>query len=160
MLTVERLREVLDYNPFTGAFTWAKTCSARAPAGNSAGVGAAKYQAIGIDNRLYRAHRLAWLYMHGNWPTGVIDHIDGNPKNNSIFNLRDVTQQVNTRNLKISKNSRSGVNGVNWNSKRQCWNAFIMINRKSINLGYFNSIPEAAAARKRFEQGLGFINRP
>lgn len=160
MISHSRLLELLDYDPFTGSFTWVKPTSNRVAAGAPAGkVNARGYRKISLDGQGYQAHRLAWFYVLGTWPNGVIDHRDGDPRNNRFFNLRDVTQQVNTRNAKVSKNSRSGVNGVNWNAKANAWTAFIMVDRKSINLGTYPSIPEAARARQRYEQGLGFISR-
>lgn len=160
MIDAATLRRMLNYEMFGGVFTWATSPSAKFQIGQLAGsVTPRGYLQIGLFGKNYPAHRLAWLHVYDRWPQGVIDHIDGNPLNNSIMNLRDVSQQMNTRNAKVSKNSRSGVNGVNWNSKRRCWNAFIMVDRKSINLGYFSTVEAAAQTRRRYEMELGFISR-
>lgn len=160
MVSAEYVRSVLDYDKNSGLFTWRVTRSVRAPAGSIAGAVCRGYVQIQIDRRIYRAHRLAWLVTYGVWPKGSIDHIDGNPGNNRITNLRDVPQQINTRNIKLSRNNKSGVNGVSWNAKAQKWQSHIMIDGKSYNLGSYHTVEDAAAARAFAEGGLGFINRP
>lgn len=87
--------------------------------------------------RLYSAHRLAWLYFHGINPSGVIDHIDGDPSNNAINNLRDVKQSTNTKNNKISKNNTSGYPGVYLNKRTGKWAVQIWNNKKVICVGTF-----------------------
>ena len=88
-LTPERLRELLHYDPESGFFTWLPYVGKRGRinAGDRAGCETGHKIYIGIDGGIYRAHRLAWLYVHGEWPSLVIDHIDGNPHNNNIKNL-------------------------------------------------------------------------
>lgn len=160
MLTHARLVDVLDYNCDTGIFTWKKTLSVRAPIGSRAGSSQCRgYVGISIDGQTYRAHRLAWLYVYEKWPDGVIDHYDGKTDNNAILNLRDVPQNINTRNTGMSVNNKSGVKGVSWSAKRKKWQVHIMIDYRSINLGAFADLEEAARCRRSAEQGLGFINR-
>lgn len=87
MLTVERLRELLDYDPETGVFRWKeprRKCRVGEVAGSLRKDGYVKIQ---VDGRFYQAHRLAWLCVYGVWPS-AIDHIDGNRANNAIANLR------------------------------------------------------------------------
>lgn len=95
-LTVERLRELLAYNPETGLLTWAKQQGKQligSPAGSkSESLG---YLLVGIDGTKHYAHRLAWYHFYGEWPKYVVDHRDSNGYNNSISNLQDVTQRVN-----------------------------------------------------------------
>lgn len=123
-LTPERLRELLHYEPLTGVFTWRNEQRTGYNgngllhrAGDIAGFLLNRRWKIGIDRKPRLAHRLAWLYMTGEWPMGEIDHMDGDPLNNQFANLRDVTRRVNAQNLKgpISTNS-SGFLGV---SKRK-----------------------------------------
>ena len=101
-ITAERLREVLEYNAATGIFRWRLSTSNRKPVGSVAGC---KHKVdgriyISIDGRLYKAHRLAWLYMHGAWPPHGIDHRDGVPDHNWIDNLRPATQAQNSQNIR------------------------------------------------------------
>jgi hypothetical protein len=115
LLTADRLREVLHYDPLTGFFTWRVTLSRRNQAGNRTGKTrrADRRVYIGVDNGLYLAHRLAWLYVHGRWPEPLIDHIDGDASNNAISNLREATQAENTQNLhRAHRDNRSGFLGV------------------------------------------------
>jgi hypothetical protein len=139
--TPERLKEFLHYDPDTGLFTWLSVLSNRAKVGDIAGTKNANGRvAIGILGHCLYAHRLAWFYVHGCWPTKYIDHIDGNPSNNRLSNLREATQFENMQNIeKISKISKSGLTGAFWNSSKKTWNSRIMVNRKLHILGYFDT---------------------
>lgn len=159
MLTVERVRELLSYDLDSGVFTWQVSKSNRAPVGSIAGTLNNGYTQIQIDKKLYGAHRLAWFYVYAVWPIGVIDHLDGDPSNNSFWNFRDVPQRINSRNNKLSKNNASGINGVSWSSDNRGWLASITIDFKQKNLGVYPTIEAATLARKHAETGHGFINR-
>ena len=67
-----------------------------------------KYLRLGILGKMYRQHRLAWLYVYGEFPNGHIDHIDHDTTNNAISNLRDVTASQNQRNASLRKDNKSG----------------------------------------------------
>ncbi len=98
-LTQERMRQLLDYNPETGDFTWLKCTGRRVVHGERAGWPDDRgYIKIGIDGRKYFAHRLVWLHVFGRWPTAVIDHINHVRHDNRIANLRDVSIIDNCRN--------------------------------------------------------------
>lgn len=154
MLTAKRLREVLHYDPDVGVFTW-KVSYARAQAGTVAGsVDAYGYIVIRVDTILYKAHRLAWLYVHGVWPKRNIDHINRNRGDNRIANLRDVDQSINTFNSGVRKNSRSGVTGVTWDASRKTWKAAIRVQYRVIQLGRFKNKSDAVAARRSAEDRL------
>jgi hypothetical protein len=145
MLTAERLRDVLDYNPETGEFRWKVTLSNRAPAGAKAGCfdkNHSGYILIRVLGRSYPAHRLAWLYVNGEMPNDDIDHINGNRADNRIANLRDVTRVVNLQNRRKGI-GRSGLIGAHWFSPANCWQSSIRVNGENIPLGYFKT-PEAA----------------
>lgn len=147
-ITAERLREVLDYDPGTGAWTWLVSLGSRAQAGCRAGKYRMKrggYRRITIDGTSYLAHRLAWLYVHGEWPSRVIDHRDGDGANNAEYNLREATQSQNCGN---SIRSRPGLKGAYWHRLRGRWMAAITVNRKQVHLGYFDSAELAHAAYK------------
>lgn len=113
-LTAERLREVLSYEPSTGLFRWRVRLSNRTRVGAVAGCREDDgYILVGVDGRLYGAHRLAWLYMHGEWPAHGVDHRDTDPSNNRIGNLRPATQAQNMQNLRRAhRDSKSGYLGA------------------------------------------------
>ena len=95
----------------------------------------------------YRLHRLVWIYHNGDIPDEMqVDHIDGNPKNNRIENLRLATHAENMRNSKIRSDNTSGIKGVEWYKSRNRWRAKIRVDGKTKTLGYFHTIEEAEAA--------------
>jgi len=104
MITAEYLREILDYKKDSGFFYWKKKINKNIIVGSRAGTFGkphSKYDYLRIEitikGRTYKAHRLAWLWMTGKWPTNVIDHIDSNPLNNKWINLRDIPSALNGR---------------------------------------------------------------
>jgi hypothetical protein len=145
-LTMERLKEVLEYDAETGAFVWLKNLRQRRLPDGSAGTnGARGERKIVIDQKSYLAHRLAWFYVHGVWPTKEIDHIDGNPANNRIANLRDVSRAMNAQNWRTaSANNTHGVFGVTKVNRR--YRAKLTVDGKSRHVGYFDTPEEANAA--------------
>ncbi len=146
-LTQDRLKEVLTYNPETGVFRWKAKPAGNVAVGSVAGTTNNKgYRYISVDSRRYRAHRLAWLYVHGKWPADQIDHIDGKRGNNRIANLREATNTQNQQNRGVSKSNTSGFKGVVWNKQTRKWQATIRIWGRQIFLGSFDTIERAAAA--------------
>ena len=144
MLTYERLREVIKYDPETGLITWATTrkkCTVGALAGYSCPRG---YIYVRVDYKRYSGHRLIWLYMTGEWPHGELDHRDGNPSNNLWSNIRQATRAQNGQNRGIQKNNHTGFKGVHRGAKR--FYATIQANRQDKYLGTFDTAIEAAAA--------------
>lgn len=143
MLTYYRLKEILDYNPYTGEFTWIKKINNAAPIGTRAGTNDTRYRcrAIHIDRKGYKEHHLAWFYMTGIWPNIEIDHIDKDPLNNKFNNLRLATRSQNCCNTGISKNNTSGHKGVSKAGNKWC--AYINLNKKRYRLGHFDTIEEA-----------------
>lgn len=145
-LTQERLRELLDYDPETGFFTWV-TRRNGIHVGQTAGhVNNHGYVQIRIDGRSYQAHRLAWLWMVGALPTDHVDHINRDRADNRWGNLRLASRSQNMGNRSISRNNTSGVKGVIWHKDAGKWMACIKINGKRRYLGYFLDIDAAAAA--------------
>jgi hypothetical protein len=143
-LSAERLRELLDYNAETGIFTW-KVQSGRQPAGSTAGWKQQGRVYLTVDHCRMAAHRAAWLYVYGEMPKDQIDHINGDPLDNRIANLRDVTDQQNKHNLRKPKaGNKSGYLGVAPNKSR--WLAKITVNRQQICLGTYDTPEEAYAA--------------
>jgi hypothetical protein len=154
MITQKRLQELLHYTPATGEFTW-KVSRPRAPVGAVAGAtDHYGYIVIRLDTVLYKAHRLAWLYAHGEWPSKGLDHINQVKSDNRISNLRIADQSVNMHNVAARVNSKSGVAGVTWRADRKKWNARIKIGYKNFNLGLFDDMRSAVAARRDAERRL------
>jgi hypothetical protein len=154
LITLERLKEVLHYEPETGVFTWIVSTGRRVKAGGIAGCTANERGAyvIGVDGRNYLAHRLAHFYVVGRWPEGGLDHIDRNPSNNRIRNLRCVSNSENCQNKDKPSNNTSGYLGVCWCKAVQKWQAKIgMPIKRTLWLGNFDTIEEAVAARKAAE---------
>lgn len=149
ILSAEYVRTILDYEPLTGLFTWrqktAKCINIGAVAG---GIEKNGYRRIRINGRRYLAHRLAWLYMHGDWPSDQIDHINRVQDDNRSANLRLANQALNNQNRGMSSNNSSGIKGVYWYSRRQVWKATIGFGGKKKHLGYFTTIDAAEHAYK------------
>ena len=148
ILTPELLRERVHYDPETGLFTW-RISHKRARAGELIGTTDGSYLKGQIGGTLYSLHRLAWFYVHGTWPVGVIDHKDGDGFNNRIDNLRDVPDMVNSQNRQgANTNSKSGVLGVRWHKRDQVWIAEIKLPgaRRQTHLGTFKTIEAASEA--------------
>ncbi|MCU4119362.1 HNH endonuclease signature motif containing protein [Variovorax sp. N23] len=140
-LTQARLFDALTYDPATGEFVSKSRGRKGLPAGCINGLG---YQVIRIDKRLYAAHRLAWLYVHGKWPAGVIDHINGQRADNRMENLRDIGKPQNHQNLKGAQtNGTSGYLGVTYNAKRKHFIAQIVVGGRFNYIGSFPT-PELA----------------
>ncbi len=159
MLTVSQLRDVLRYDPVTGNFVWLVSMG-RARVGAIAGRllddGSKKYLQIGVHKKVYMAHRLAWFYMHGQWPD-QIDHINGNGLDNSLPNLRNVSLDENRKNLRRMSRNSSGVTGVRWCKQSRRWKVYISTGAvKARHLGYFSDLTEACIVRWMAERDLGY----
>ena len=145
MIDVDTLRGVLDYNPDTGVFVWKIRPSARTYAGDVAGcLDKEGYWQIKFRRKLYFAHRLAWLYVYGEWPKEKTDHINGNKSDNRIANLRDVTQSQNMQNQhRAMKTNRAGFLGVCTGRRGNRFAAVINVDGRQKRLGWFGSPEEA-----------------
>ena len=142
-LTAERLREVLQYDSLTGVFTWRVMLSNKGPVGSTAGSADKNgYINIGLDNRDYKAHRLAWLYMTGEWPTSEIDHRNTISGDNAWGNLRVVVHQTNAENQRAARiNNKTGLLGVSPSGKR--FKAQIQLRGRQFNLGRYETAQAA-----------------
>lgn len=151
-LTQDRLKELLHYDPDTGVFKWIgktfHTMKMRDVAGNKSTLG---YIVIRINGKAHKAHRLAWLYIHGKWPDRHIDHINRNKTDNRIKNLRLASGSENCRNRMLLARNKSGCTGVFWNKRFGLWCAKIQICGKIITLGSFLNKEDAIQARKKAE---------
>ena len=160
LVTRERLRELLDYDPLTGLFAWkVKRNSSRGcllPGTIAGTVGPSNgYVYIKVDGKRYFAHRLAFLWMEGTMPPEQVDHINGVRSDNRWSNLRHATQWENIGNRAVFATSKSGVKGVYWNKKAGKWRATIRSAGRQHFLGYFNTVEEAQAVYN-FAAGLVF----
>jgi hypothetical protein len=164
-LTAERLRELVHYDTASGVFTRLKvatkfgtTSAHRRYTGRKLGTVDKRNNTvqIGIDGRVYFAHRLAWLYVHGKWPENEIDHINGDQTDNRLCNLRDVTRSVNMQNRrKPMPGTKSGYLGVEWSGTS--WRARIKKNKVRYELGCYPTPEEAfeayLKAKRRLHEG-------
>jgi len=158
MITQSKLKDLLHYDPLTGIFLWVQARQ-RINVGDVAGSTRKDgYIQISIDNKLYLAHRLAWLYTYGYLPENFLDHKDRIRRHNWIDNLREVGQQCNVRNTGLRSDNTSGVKGTYFYKPTQKWSAHIKENGKNYNLGYFTDFTEAVATRLAAEQCLNWSN--
>jgi len=157
MITQKELKEVLNYNPKNGLFTWKIKANKDRNIGSVAGSKNKKgYVIIGYDRKTYLGHRLAHLYMLGEFPKNQIDHKDHIKHNNKWKNLREVTNQENHKNMTIQKNNKSGHIGVSFNKEKNKFQSYITVNNKKINLGYYVELNSAIYARKQAETKYNF----
>lgn len=168
-LTQEIVRELLDYDPGSGCLTWRerdrkwfKTDRVRRAwnsryAGKPAGyIDNRGYVGVRIFNRAHAAHRVIWLWMTGEFPAAGIDHKNHVKDCNRWSNLRSATQSENCKNTSLSRRNTSGVLGVFWHKGKSTWAAQIVINKRTVNLGFFHDKNAAVAARKDAERLHGF----
>lgn len=152
-LTAERVRELLDYDLITGVWRWKKPTANAVKVGQIAGGENAKgYWYIRIDGVLYKGSRLAWLYVHGVWPTHEIDHKNGATGDDSFGNLREATHQQNAWNRSIRYDNYLGIKGVRQNYNK--FEANICFSGQNIYLGLFDSPEEASTAYQAAAKAL------
>lgn len=143
--TLARVKELLHYDPETGIFTWNVDRAPLAKKGTKAGTrqgGKYNYATVTIDNVIYLAHRIAWLYMTGCDPVGLVDHINGDSTDNRFCNLRECTVQENQFNSKCRTHNKSGFKGVTTH-KNGKFSARLQCGGMNFYLGFFDS-PEKA----------------
>lgn len=129
-------RRGYTYDPETGVI---------ARNGRELGKGKSKYLRLRVGGKCYLGHRVAWLFVHGRWPADSIDHINCNPRDNRIANLRECSQQLNLCNRPAHKDNKSGLKGAYQNAKGY-WYSTITHNRTVISLGCFESAEKAHEA--------------
>lgn len=150
MITAEALRKAFNYDPATGKLTWRES-------GREAGAKAhSGYRRVGLHYHDYWAHRIIWAWWHGDWPEGVIDHIDQDGSNNRIENLRTTNRSGNAKNMRRSIANKSGVTGVCFCNRTKTWIVQIKDGGVRHHLGYFKDFDAAVASRKMAECEFGY----
>lgn len=155
MIIQNDIIELLNYDPETGIFSWKKKrrgIKRGIQLGCNNGFG---YLRITVLGKSYYAHRLAWMYVYGEWPKDQIDHINGDPSDNRISNLRAVTGIENQQNkINLSTKNKSSLMGVSWHKKAKKWQAHVCIYKQRKYLGLFEDINEAHSAYLREKEKL------
>lgn len=160
MVTPERLRELLDYDPVAGQLVWKVHRNSYGgkvkPGVVAGGIGTHGYRLIRVDGYLRQAHRWVWLWHTGAWldPEVDIDHANGDRDDNHIENLRVASRAQNMWNGKTRADNQSGYPGVAKPKGRDKWDARIIVEGKFHFLGAFDTFEEAVAARKAAEKLL------
>jgi hypothetical protein len=143
------LRHWFQYHPETGIVAWRRHAGGQSKAGKVAGHPSKTrgHVEIRLKGKIYQAHRLIWKLYYGKDPGPLeVDHINGIRHDNRISNLRLATRPQNQWNTGLSKRNTSGIKGVSYESQRKRWCAQLERNKKTIHIGYFNTIEEAAHA--------------
>lgn len=153
--TQEQLKSILDYNPDTGNFTWKCKKGLRNPDGNAGSLDERGYIRIGYKGKGYWAHRLAWLYVNGEFPPNDIDHINRNKSDNRMDNLRLATRNMNNGNSGIWRTNTSGYRGVSFDKNSNKFECYIWKKDRKHHLGYF--VDPAEAAKRYNDEALSYF---
>ena len=157
LITQKELKELLEYDENTGVFTWLCDSGSKKVKNKIAGnINNKQYVVIKINRKNYKAHRLAWLYINGEWPKNQIDHINGIRDDNRIINLRNVTKRENQQNRK--EHRKGNLVGATFNKTANKWQSQIQINGKQKFLGLYNTELEAHEAYLKFLNNLTINN--
>ncbi|QIG68263.1 HNH endonuclease protein [Rhizobium phage RHph_Y1_10] len=167
-LTQEYVRSLFEYDPETGVLTWKERprehfssdriwrgTNTRCVGKAAGGLDTNGYVEVGIDGKIYKAHRVIWLLVTGEWPD-EIDHDDGVRDNNRFKNLKNGSHGGNMLNKSQRRDNKSGVCGVGWHKIDRRWVAHITVKGKQIRLGGFVNLEDAVAARLDAEVKYGF----
>lgn len=151
--TQPRLKNLLHYDPETGAFTWRISRGGTARAGSGAGSDNGRgYELITVDGVRLLTHRLAFVYMTGAPPPGFVDHINRDRSDNRWANLRPATRRENAGNVGRQRNNTSGHRGVVWSKQRGKWQACGFSGGRRTHLGLFSNLEEAAAVAQKWRE--------
>lgn len=175
VISPEHLRKMLRYDADTGKLFWlerspddvlsdrastrqriARNWNARFRGEALTRISQRGYHYGSIASKKHTAHRVAWALYYGSWPTLDIDHINGNPLDNRIENLREATAAENGQNRARPVRNKSGMAGVWWDKARGKYQVFIGAGKNRVRAGRFNSFEDAAETRKRLESELGY----
>ena len=152
-LTQRETRRLFNYDSETGVLTRRIRGGPRAEKGCVVGHhDGSGYLRVTINKKRYLVHRIIWLWIYGKFPKHELDHINHNRADNRRLNLREVKHQENSRNMKKYSNNTSGVTGVYWIQEKLKWRSDIMVDGKTVSLGYFQEFNKAVRARKDAEK--------
>jgi len=153
-LTHSRVRERLDYDPKTGILSWKKGTGRRGTLknGRAGTLNTKGYRQVHVDGKTYRAGRLIWFWMTGEWPTHLIDHINRDRGDDRWANLRQATHSENAINRPLDHKNKSGYKGVRKEGNR--WRATIYKDYRPIHLGFFPTPEEVAIEYQKAAQKL------
>lgn len=166
MITQERLKHYLHYNPETGSFTWlnVNTNTPKSKLGTKAGrlLGSVRatndnrYLVVNLDHKMYRLHNLAFLYMTGLFPKETVDHINLDKLDNSWSNLREATVKENSYNRKVQADSSTGIKGLY--ARKDAWQVRVMLEAKAYTKFFtfkkYGGIEEAKACAVNYLKDL------
>ncbi len=155
-LTAERVRELLDYDPVTGALDWINPAPRLPSEGGKAGHIAltgkrSARRFLNIDYKRYPAHRIVWLHAKGTWPLGSLVANNGDYDDLKLANFSDLTRAEAAQLGGPFTSNTSGHRGVSWEKKRKRWQAYITHNYKRVHIGYYKTVDEAVQARAQAE---------
>lgn len=167
--SIDAIISLIEYDPITGVLTWKKRwpelfsdgntsaeSNCRAWNGRYAGKQALRARTGRVGHlsgsflglRL-KAHHAAWIIYFGKGPENQIDHIDRNPENNAISNLREATNSQNSFNKTAQRNNKLGIKGVSFRKDRGKYQASICAGGVRKNLGLFNTPDQASDAYQK-----------
>ena len=156
-LDYDKAHDLFVYEPKTGRLIRRISQLGGGPAGSEAGsFDTLGYRRVQVGGKSHKTHRVIWLMNYGKWPKNEIDHIDHDPANNRLNNLRNADRTANGKNQKLSKNNTSGLCGVLWHKRDEVWTARIQNTERFIHLGNFDNLLDAACARKSAEIDHGY----
>jgi len=147
-LTLADFKSLLKYDPDSGSFTWLVSRGGAHPRaiGDEAGTICKGYTTISIFKKKIAAHRLAWFFVNGKWPSSVLDHINRDKTDNRIANLREASVSQNGFNSVSHKDSVSGIKGVSWHAVANKWQVKLRANGKTHYLGLYADKNDASSA--------------
>jgi hypothetical protein len=148
VITLERVRELVSYDPETGDFLRLVRVANQKAGVKAGAVNKLGYVSIRLDNGTYLGHRLAWFISYGNWPAQQIDHINRNRADNRLVNLREVSSSENKQNCGARSNNKIGIKGVHQCRTTGRWIAQIASECRYYYLGRFDT-PELASEAYR-----------
>lgn len=141
-----RLQELFTFDAESGFLLWVKSRGTKRAGTVAGSINHDGYFRVGVDGALFMAHRIIWKLTRGDEPPEIVDHIDGNPANNRVENLRGAPPAENALNSRTRSDNQSRIKGVCINSRGGKWRAHLYVKGKQVRLGRFNSIDDARNA--------------